>query len=48
MKWVCKSCGEKASDGAPEDKELAKKAILIDYKGICPLCQGPLKPIKKR
>jgi len=46
-KWICTKCGEKADDSLPDDPKLARNATPINYHGVCPLCQGPLKAIKK-
>jgi len=43
-KWICQSCGEKISDGVPK----GSKVKAVDWGGKCPLCGGPLKPIKKK
>lgn len=51
IKWICAKCGEKISDGIPEGgfklKEGEEEPIPVDWKGICPLCEGKLGPIKK-
>jgi len=51
VKWICTKCGEEISDGIPKGgfklEEGEKKPIPIDWGGLCPLCGGKLKDIKK-
>jgi len=47
MKWVCAKCKERFSDGQSDDPKMARNPHLHKYQGICPLCGGRLKPIKK-
>lgn len=51
IKWICTKCGEKISDGIPENLKLQEsesKPVPIDWQGICPLCEGKLKLINKK
>lgn len=52
VKWICQNCGEKISDGIPEGGFKLEKGeeepIPVDWEGICPLCGGILKSIRKK
>ena len=51
IKWICTRCGKKIGDGIP--KKLPKldvgekPPIPVDWKGICPYCEGVLEDLKE-